>query len=130
VLGIVGRQIYNFWVVSKHWVLSLDQGLQAIYETEICVGKTDGDMELLKRIHVTHDGFILTSKGPRSPFSQKPLKIAISAAFIQQKKKKLFLESNRRILYMTFLGSCGKNFMNFDRTDWKIFALKLEKQVF
>jgi len=31
-----------------------------------------------------------------------------------------FLESNCRILYITCLRSCGKNFMKFDYTSWKI----------
>jgi len=73
---------------------------------------------------------LLTPKCPRSFFSQKSLKIASSAAFTQKTIKILFLESNHRILYFTCLKSCGKNFMKFDRTDWKIIAFKVGKICF
>jgi len=65
---------------------------------------------------------LLTRKGLRLFFCQKPLKTTFSAAFIQENKNKkhFFLESNHRILYLTYLRSCGKNFMKFDRIDWKI----------
>jgi len=65
----------------------------------------------------------LTPKCPRPFLCQKPLKTASSVAFIQ--KKRFFLESNRRILYFTCLKSCGKNFMKFDYTNWKIIAFKV-----
>jgi len=71
----------------------------------------------------------LTPKCPRPFFYQNPLKTASSAAFIQKKRKKN-LESNRKILYFTCLKSCGKNFMKFDRTDWKIIAFKIGKIYF
>jgi len=65
---------------------------------------------------------------PRPFLCQKPLKIANSAAFTQKKRKiYIYLESNHRILYFTCLKSCGKNFMNFDSTDWKIIAFKVGK---
>jgi len=71
------------------------------------------------------DRITLTPKGPRHFLAQKLLKTAIFVAFIQETKKNIFLESNHRILYFTCLRSCGKNFMKFDCTDWKILALKV-----
>jgi len=62
----------------------------------------------------------LTPKAPRPFFCQKTLKIVISAKLAQENKEIFFLEFNCTILYLTCLRSSGKNFMKFDRIDWKI----------
>jgi len=63
-------------------------------------------------------------------FYQKSLKIAIFVAFIQENKKNTLLGTNHRNLYITCLRSHNKNFMKFDRIDWKILAFKLGKTIF
>jgi len=71
----------------------------------------------------------LTSKVPRPFFfCQKSLKIGIFIAFIQECIKIIFLESNHKILYFTCFKSCGKNFMKFDHTNWKILAFKVGRK--
>jgi len=42
----------------------------------------------------------------------------------------IFLEFNHRILYFTYLKLCGKNFMNFDHTNWRIFPIKVGERSF
>jgi len=69
----------------------------------------------------------LTPKGLRPFFCQKTLKLPFLLHSSKRTKKILFLESNHRILYFTCLRSCGKNFMKFDCTDWKILAFKVGK---
>jgi len=73
----------------------------------------------------------LAPKGPRPFFYQNPLKTAISVVFIQEKEKKtIFSEYNHKILYFICMKSCGKFFMKFGRTDWKILAFKIGKTKF
>jgi len=72
----------------------------------------------------------LILKGPRPLFCPKPLKIAISIAFIQRKQNKiLFVEYNCRIWYFICLRSYGNNFMKFDYIDWKILTFKVGKKI-
>jgi len=80
---------------------------------------------MLEKENPTTNKIVLFPKCPRPFFCQKPLKIASSVAFTQKKRKIYFLEYNHRILYFTCLKSCGKNFMKFDHTDWKIIAFKV-----
>jgi len=51
---------------------------------------------------------------------------------IHLRKPKIYIwgEFNYRILYLTSLKSCSKNFIKFDRTDWKILAFKVGQKVF
>jgi len=51
-------------------------------------------------------------------------------AFAKKTKKNLFLESNRRILYLAYLRSSDIIFMKFDRIDLKIWAFKVGKNSF
>jgi len=49
-------------------------------------------------------------------------------AHLRKQNNKLFLEYNHKILYFICLRSRGKNFMKFDRIDWKILAFKVGKK--
>jgi len=71
--------------------------------------------------------WILTLEVPRPISYQKALKIVIFVVFAQEINKKYVLESDHRILYLTYLRLYGKNFMKFDRKDLKIWAFKVWK---
>jgi len=73
----------------------------------------------------------LTPKVPRPISYQETLKTTMFVAFAQENKKRfVFLESNHRILYLTYLRSCGKYFMKFGLIDLKIWAFKSWKKSF
>jgi len=62
-------------------------------------------------------------------FGQNPIETAIFFAFIQ-KHRNIFFGKNLTVgsLYYTYLRTCGKKFMKFDYTIWKILAFKVGKK--
>jgi len=60
-------------------------------------------------------------------FFEKTLKTAISIAMSKKFENYFFGTSNRRILHLTSMKMCGKNFRNFDCTNCKIFVIKVKK---
>jgi len=72
----------------------------------------------------------LTPQGQGNFSVKNHSKLLVLLRSFKRKEKYIFLESNRRILYFTSLKSCGKNFMKFNGTNWKIITFKVGKICF
>jgi len=73
---------------------------------------------------------LLNPKNQSHIFDKKHSKLLFLLHSSKKTKETLFSYYNHKILYFTCLKSCTKNFMKFDRTNWKILAFKVGTKSF